>query len=82
VRTREAEATAAMKEVVSVTDSAEANSSRAGSPSRISSGWTLFEFVEAWKRGEIEDTAQNAERAIDALALRALLQRASDAALA
>jgi hypothetical protein len=39
-----------------------------------------FEFVEAWRHGDIEDTPENAERAIDALALRALLQRAGVAA--
>jgi excisionase family DNA binding protein len=39
-------------------------------------GMDPFDFVEAWKRGAIDDTPENAERAIDALALRAVLQRA------
>lgn len=32
-------------------------------------------FVEAWRRGEIEDNAENAELAIEALALRTALAR-------
>ncbi len=32
-------------------------------------------FVEAWRRGEIEDTPENAELAIEALALRSALAR-------
>lgn len=32
-------------------------------------------FVEAWRRGEIEDTPENAEVAIEALALRVVLAR-------
>ncbi len=32
-------------------------------------------FVEAWRKGEIEDNAKNAEVAIEALALRAALAR-------
>jgi excisionase family DNA binding protein len=32
-------------------------------------------FVEAWRRGEIEDTPENAELAIEALALRTALAR-------
>jgi excisionase family DNA binding protein len=34
-------------------------------------------FLEAWKSGVIPDTPDNAELAIDALALRAVLQRAT-----
>jgi hypothetical protein len=34
-----------------------------------------FAYLAAWKSGEIEDNAENAERAMDALALRAVLQR-------
>jgi excisionase family DNA binding protein len=36
-----------------------------------------FEFVAAWKSGEIEDTPENAELAIDAIALRHVLQQQS-----
>lgn len=36
-----------------------------------------FAYLAAWKSGEIEDNAENAERAMDALALRAVLQRES-----
>lgn len=32
-------------------------------------------FVEAWRKGEIEDNAKNAEIAIEALALRSALDR-------
>lgn len=32
-------------------------------------------FVDAWRRGEIKDTAENAEIAIEALALRTALDR-------
>ncbi len=33
-----------------------------------------FAYLAAWKSGEIEDNAENAEQAMDALALRAVLQ--------
>jgi excisionase family DNA binding protein len=36
-------------------------------------GHDPFDFVLKWRAGEIEDTAENARRAIDALALRASL---------
>jgi hypothetical protein len=39
------------------------------SPPRISS------YVDAWRGGEIEDTPENAEVAIEALALRTALAR-------
>lgn len=32
-------------------------------------------FVDAWRKGEIEDTPENAEVAIEALALRTALAR-------
>lgn len=81
VRAREQEAVAAMKDDVTVSDSAEAEleSRRVAFEELV--GMDPFAFVEAWRRGEVDDTPQNAERAIDALALRALLQRAADAAL-
>lgn len=34
-----------------------------------------FDFVAAWKNGEIPDTPENAELAIDAIALRNVLQQ-------
>jgi excisionase family DNA binding protein len=37
-------------------------------------------YLDAWKSGEIPDTPEHAELAIDALALRAVLQRESLAA--
>lgn len=43
-------------------------------------GRDLFAYLAAWKSGEIEDNAENAERAMDALALRAVLQHESVAA--
>jgi excisionase family DNA binding protein len=82
VRAREDEAAAAMKQVVTVTHSAEAELESRRIAFEELVGADPFEFVEAWRRGEIDDTPENAERAIDALALRALLQRAPDAALA
>jgi excisionase family DNA binding protein len=36
-----------------------------------------FAYLDAWKSGAISDTPDNAERAMDALALRAVLQRES-----
>jgi hypothetical protein len=36
-----------------------------------------FEFVEAWRSGEIQDTSENARAAIEALALREALQQPS-----
>ncbi len=38
-------------------------------------GLSPHEFIEGWKRGEIEDTAENAAVAIEALALRNALDR-------
>lgn len=38
-------------------------------------GLDPFEFVDRWRAGEIDDTTENAELAIDALALRAVIQR-------
>lgn len=43
-------------------------------------GRSPLAFIEAWKAGEIADTPEHAELAIDALALRAALQRRSLAA--
>lgn len=37
------------------------------------SGHDPFEFVGLWRQGEIADTGENADRAIEALALRAAL---------
>ena len=49
-------------------------------PSRVAAfqavtGRDPFAYLAAWKSGEIEDNAENAEQAMDALALRAVLQR-------
>lgn len=41
----------------------------------LSAGIDPFEYVARWKDGSIEDTAENAEIAIDALALRAVIER-------
>ena len=40
-------------------------------------GHSPGEYVEAWRAGEIDDTPQNARLAIEALALRAVLEQAS-----
>ena len=42
---------------------------------REKSGSDPGSFVDAWRRGEVEDTAENAEVAIEALALRTALAR-------
>jgi excisionase family DNA binding protein len=42
---------------------------------REKSGKDPGSFVEAWRKGEIEDNARNAEVAIEALALRTALAR-------
>lgn len=42
---------------------------------RDKSGRDPDAFVEAWRRGEIEDTPENSEVAIEALALRTALAR-------
>lgn len=42
---------------------------------RTKSGTDPGSFVEAWRKGEIEDTPENAEVAIEALALRSALAR-------
>ncbi|MEX2447346.1 MAG: helix-turn-helix domain-containing protein [Solirubrobacterales bacterium] len=42
---------------------------------RAKSGADPDSFAEAWRRGEIEDTPENAEVAIEALALRSALAR-------
>lgn len=80
VRAREEEALEAGKEVVATTDSAEAGLESRRIAFEDAVGMDPFAFVEAWKRGDIEDTPENAERAIDALALRALLERVGDPA--
>jgi excisionase family DNA binding protein len=56
-----------------VVASVELESRLAGFESRT--GCDPFEFIAAWKRGDIEDTPENAEVAMDALALRSVLQR-------
>jgi excisionase family DNA binding protein len=43
-------------------------------------GRSPAEYVQAWRSGEIEDTAENAQLAIEALALRAALEQPSLAA--
>jgi excisionase family DNA binding protein len=47
---------------------------------QAATGGDPFAYLDAWKSGEIADTAENAENAMDALALRAVLQRESAAA--
>jgi excisionase family DNA binding protein len=42
---------------------------------REKSGSDPGPFVDAWRRGEVEDTPENAEVAIEALALRSALAR-------
>lgn len=69
--------TAAPKEVIAVahdTRDAELESRREAFEQET--GMDPFEFVEQWKRSEIPDTPENSERAMDALALRTVLQRA------
>lgn len=39
-------------------------------------GRDAFGFVRAWRKGEVEDTAANADLAIEALSLRSALQEA------
>ena len=80
VRAREDEAATASREVDTGADSPEAELESRRTAFEDAVGMDPFEFVEAWKHGDIEDTPKNAERAIDALALRALLQRVGDAA--
>jgi excisionase family DNA binding protein len=80
VQAREAEAATAGREVGTGTDSPEAELESRRAAFEDAVGMDPFEFVEAWRHGDIEDTPENAERAIDALALRALLQRVGDAA--
>jgi excisionase family DNA binding protein len=41
---------------------------------QAATGRDPFAYLAAWKSGEIEDNAENAELAMDALALRAVLQ--------
>lgn len=77
VRSREEESPRSAKETVAIAHEpieAELESRRRAFEEYV--GMDPFMFVEAWKRGDIEDTPENAERAIDALALRAMLQRA------
>ena len=82
VRAREAEAATAGKEVVTGAGSPEAELESRRAAFEDAVGIDPFEFVEAWKHGDIEDTPKNAERAIDALTLRELLRRAENAASA
>jgi len=80
VRAREAEAETAGKEVGAGAHSPEAELESRRTAFEETAGMDPFEFVEAWRHGDIEDTPENAEHAIDALALRALIQRVEDAA--
>jgi len=80
VQAREVEAATAGEAVGRGADSPAAELESRRAAFKDAAGMDPFEFVEAWRHGDIEDTPENAERAIDALALRALLQRAGTAA--
>jgi excisionase family DNA binding protein len=66
-----------------------AGGAAANAPGEVASRLAAFQaatgrdpsaYLDAWKSGEIPDTPEHAELAIDALALRAVLQRESLAA--